>query len=517
MLCQILDSNIAAKNMEVEYRPEGAGGGGDAETTKIDIHAPSNKHYKSLTPSQTGTTKEAQKSLILFERAARSWWDPKFDSDILEDQYRESSFCQHKKQFRYALLYVMVLCVVWGVYFGVTGHRNWTIFITGTVGLLLATLLIFAFTFSRLYQRAITLMSVLLVLQLGGVCLLIFLYDNPAMSMVGTFTCSVEILLLIYTFIPLQLYMCVILGVVYSLAYEGLSIGLTSNADPHYIVARMLLHVALHVMGVHIFIMAQVRSRSTFFKVSQSTMLRKDLEKEKQLKKKMIHSLMPPKVAEEVMRSREDKEDDDGRNSTASVKLGGLKFRSFHMSQMNNVTILFADIVGFTKMSSNKSAEHLVSLLNDLFGRFDIICARCGCEKISTLGDCYYSVSGCPEPRADHARCSVEMGLEMCVAIQEFDRDHNEAVNMRVGVHTGTVLCGIVGTRRFKFDVWSHDVTLANTMESDGKPGTVHISNSTYKFLEDEYEVEPGDDVEGTLFQLPFYKIFVLYRISKLK
>ena len=93
----------------------------------------------------------------------------------------------------------------------------------------------------------------------------------------------------------------------------------------------------------------------------------------------------------------------------------------------------------------------------------------------------------------------------MCTAIQEFDRDHNEAVNMRVGVHTGTVLCGIVGTRRFKFDVWSHDVTLANTMESDGKPGMVHISNGTYKFIEDEYEVEPGNDVEGEFF-IKLYK-----------
>merc|ERR550532_2117677 len=165
----------------------------------------------------------------------------------------------------------------------------------------------------------------------------------------------------------------------------------------------------------------------------------------------MIYSLMPQQVADEVMKgsskdNKDEAQEDEGpsrgqRGSSTPDDSGKLTFRSFHMSQLDNVSILFADIVGFTKMSSNKTAEHLVSLLNDLFGRFDIICKKCGCEKISTLGDCYYCVSGCPEARVDHAKCCVEMGIDMCRAIKEFDEDHNEEVNMRVGVHTGTVLC----------------------------------------------------------------------------
>ncbi|VDK73499.1 unnamed protein product, partial [Onchocerca ochengi] len=151
----------------------------------------------------------------------------------------------------------------------------------------------------------------------------------------------------------------------------------------------------------------------------------------------------------------------------------------------------------FTKMSSNKSASELVNLLNDLFGRFDNLCGQCNLEKINTLGDCYYCVAGCPEPRLDHARCCVEMGLGMITAIKQFDEDRGQDVNMRVGIHTGKVLCGMVGMKRFKFDVFSNDVTLANEMESTGIAGRVHISEVTAKFLNNEYILEDGRDYAG--------------------
>ena len=165
---------------------------------------------------------------------------------------------------------------------------------------------------------------------------------------------------------------------------------------------------------------------------------------------------MPPKVADWLMNEGHGDDDDSGADNDSRSAGGdsrrGAKlssgvndqlrtiFRPFNMHRMENVSILFADIVGFTQMSSNKTAEQLVGLLNDLFGRFDVLCGQHGCEKISTLGDCYYCVAGCPEPRKDHAGCCVDMGLSMIEAIGRFDEERGENVSMRVGVHTGTVL-----------------------------------------------------------------------------
>jgi len=307
-------------------------------------------------------------------------------------------------------------------------------------------------TYTNVYRQYTLPVSVFVATLISGLSLIFVVFDpsvekSPDITPVGQFSLCVEILLAIYTVIPLPLYMCVSIGGAYSIVFEclihNLSAGETyGNMGNAGICVHILLHLCVHFIGVHILIMTHVRMRGTFMKVGQSLLVRRQLEMEKQLKEKMIHSVMPPKVADWLMSKTVGGREDDGgreqgdstfRYSTRGSNTGGSDirslFRPFNMHRMENVSILFADIVGFTRMSSNKTAEELVDILNDLFERFDDLCATHGCEKISTLGDCYYCVAGCPEPKPDHARACVEMGLGMIDAIKRFDAERDEGKN----------------------------------------------------------------------------------------
>uniref|UniRef100_A0A3B4BHY4 adenylate cyclase n=1 Tax=Periophthalmus magnuspinnatus TaxID=409849 RepID=A0A3B4BHY4_9GOBI len=481
----------------------------------------------------------------LFERSAAQCWDPKFDSPILEEVCQERCFPQTQRRFRYVLFYLAASCVLWGIYFGVNHDRCHPVaFLVPTACFLALLVFLFVFTYTPPYTRLYSQTSLLLIavtfsmtlapqIQTAGYTELEWAgggnasYHSakplimPCISPVGTFSLCMEVLLLLYSVLHVRLYASVLLGLLYSVLFEAfgwlpfLQRGYNNTEEDilHWLgPGKALLHLCAHVIGIHLFIMSEVRSRSTFLKVGQAIMHGKDLEVEKVLKEGMIHSVMPRLVADELMKQGDD-EGGGGENSgkrlqaqsaispknhsnhkskKTSIPRGQIIFRPFNMKRMEPVSILFADIVGFTKMSANKSAPALVGLLNDLFGRFDHLCEITGCEKISTLGDCYYCVAGCPDPKPNHAYCCVEMGLGMIQAIEQFCQETCETVNMRVGVHTGTVLCGILGIKRFKFDVWSNDVNLANLMEQLGVAGKVHLSEATAKFLDDRYIREDG-------------------------
>jgi class 3 adenylate cyclase len=162
----------------------------------------------------------------------------------------------------------------------------------------------------------------------------------------------------------------------------------------------------------------------------------------------------------------------------------------------SDVTVLFADIAGFTPFAERMPPHELVSLLNAIFSRFDALAERQGLEKIKTIGDAYMLAAGIPEPRADHAEAVVEMALDMVDAAREFKEPDGSPIQMRIGINTGPVVAGVIGTKKFIYDLWGDTVNTASRMESHGLRGTIQLSETTRRLLPDRYALEPRGPVE---------------------
>jgi len=155
-----------------------------------------------------------------------------------------------------------------------------------------------------------------------------------------------------------------------------------------------------------------------------------------------------------------------------------------------NVSVLFSDLVGFTRMSQGMSARQLVDVLHDLFSEFDQLVTQMGLEKIKTIGDCYMLVGGLPEARDDHAAIVVEAALGMMAAMERFNQVRDTELQMRIGVHSGPVVAGVIGKHKFTYDIWGNTVNVASRMESSGSPGRVHISAQTADLLDSSFVLE---------------------------
>ena len=160
------------------------------------------------------------------------------------------------------------------------------------------------------------------------------------------------------------------------------------------------------------------------------------------------------------------------------------------------VTILFSDLVGFTKMSSQKSAADLVMLLNDLFSRFDKRAENLGLEKIKTIGDAYMAVGGLPIPRSDHAEIAADMALGMFEDLTAFNAENRADLNMRIGLNSGPVVEGVIGFTKFSYDLWGNTVNTASRMESTSLPGRIQISPATKEALHDKFILEERELME---------------------
>ncbi len=255
-----------------------------------------------------------------------------------------------------------------------------------------------------------------------------------------------------------------------------------------YQVPLFWIAVAFILIGIVVLI---IRIRIAALKVKQlqlETMIQMktvDLEIEKDNSDRLLKNILPDSIAERL------KENIFGDKTIAD--------------RFDDVTVLFADIVGFTKTTSNHSADDVVMALNDLFSRFDSRAKTMGVEKIKTIGDCYMAVCGLPEPREDNAQIMVDFARGMYTDLYEYNKKAKIPFEIRIGINCGPVIAGVIGQTKFIYDIWGDTVNVASRMESICKSGhimvTEAVKNRTMANIAfdivDEYEVKGKGIMKG--------------------
>lgn len=193
----------------------------------------------------------------------------------------------------------------------------------------------------------------------------------------------------------------------------------------------------------------------------------RQLEEEKKKFERLLRSILPDSVAGRLNRGE------------------GAIVDSF-----SEVTVLFADLVGFTGMSLHLQPTILVELLNEIFSMFDELAERHGLEKIKTIGDAYMAVAGLPAPRTDHAVAAASMAVDMQNALSRFNHEKRTGLKMRVGMDSGPVIAGIIGRSKFAYDLWGNTVNTASRMESHSQPGCIQVTAATARLLQNHFRLE---------------------------
>uniref|UniRef100_A0A668TGV5 adenylate cyclase n=1 Tax=Oreochromis aureus TaxID=47969 RepID=A0A668TGV5_OREAU len=290
-----------------------------------------------------------------------------------------------------------------------------------------------------------------------------------------------------YTLLPLPLLWSITAGATTSTLHL---LALNCLVVHVQVLSKALLYLAMNTAGLFIHYLSDRTQRQSFLETRRCIEGRVRLERENNRQERLVMSILPRFLVLEMI----------GDMAVMEDYMLPQQLHKIYIHHYKDVSILFADIIGFTSLSLILSAQDLVKTLNELFGHFDRLAEEHQCLRIKILGDCYYCVSGVPEPQRGHARCCVEMGLSMINTIRYVRRELQQEVDMRIGVHSGSVLCGILGLQKWQFDIWSWDVDVANSLEAAGVPGQVHISQATLDCLGGIYETEAGHGQERSEF-----------------
>lgn len=222
------------------------------------------------------------------------------------------------------------------------------------------------------------------------------------------------------------------------------------------ILAQILIQCSItNILGYYVCLTNGKSDRKQF-------MLTRELEAERFLSDELLKKILPADIAADLR---------SGKSTPAAS----------HAS----VSIIFADLVGFTDLTSRTSPNHLIEILNDIFSMFDRLAETYGVEKIKTIGDGYMAVTGCPKPLSDHAPRAAAMALAMRSTLKIYAEKNQLSLELRIGIHSGQVIAGVIGEKRFGYDIWGDAVNIASRMESTAAAGDIQVSASTAELIGD--------------------------------
>jgi adenylate cyclase len=239
-----------------------------------------------------------------------------------------------------------------------------------------------------------------------------------------------------------------------------------SSTEFAFFIGNLFFLAFMNIAGMFISYILEVSARIDFIQ-------RQALAYEKKRSESLLFSILPQKIAKRLAQNR----------STIA-------------QEYPIASILFADIANFTPLSEKLTPVELVTLLNELFSEFDRLAERYGVEKIKTIGDCYMAASGVPTPDANHAQAIVLMAIDMVRFINQFAHRYHYSINLRIGIHSGTVVAGVIGQQKPMYDLWGDTVNTASRMESHGEIGKIQISRATYDLLDNQFICEAQGEIE---------------------
>ncbi|KAI2809548.1 adenylyl cyclase class-4 guanylyl cyclase [Blomia tropicalis] len=247
------------------------------------------------------------------------------------------------------------------------------------------------------------------------------------------------------------------------------------NLIIRFTISDFIFYLYATLFGLYMSRLLEIITKKAFKNHHKYIKSKFNIYQEQEQQERLLNSCFPRHLIEDVRKDLKE----TIRVLDKNVKIIQSPFKKLYVKKYDNVSVLYADIVNSMLLTTKLNANELVETLNEMFGSFDECADRNKCLRIKLLGDCYYCVSGLPKFDPQHAFNCVRMGLDMIDIINGVRSMKNININMRIGIHSGMVLSGIIGVHKWQFDIWSEDSILASSMEHNGVPGFVHITQET--------------------------------------